>query len=71
MFKRSASFATAMGLFSKAREELKLAQASNNAILADARATVAGCEKEAADIDRATGFLDSILTGEAPAAKAE
>lgn len=72
MFKKNASFASAMGLFAKAQAELKLAAEQNNAVLKDAQETVSLCEKEAADIDRAAGFLSSILDGkpvEAPAAE--
>lgn len=64
MFKKNASFASAMALFTKAREELKAAHEQNEAVLKDARETVALCEEESANISRATGFLDSILTGE-------
>lgn len=61
MFKKNASFASAMGLFSKAQAELRAAQAINDKALAEAKATVVDCEAEASNIDRAAEFLDSIL----------
>lgn len=63
MFSKRPTFASAMGHFSKAREELKKANDLNAAELYEAKLKVDECEKEKADIDRATSFLDSILDG--------
>lgn len=61
MFKKTATYESAMGLFSKAQAELKEAQAANNEKLAAAQAEVTACTTEAENITRASGFLDSIL----------
>lgn len=63
MFKKTATFASAMDLFKKAQEELKLASDQNTAQLKEAQQTVDDCTAEQARIDNASKFLDNILNG--------
>jgi Sec-independent protein translocase protein TatA len=63
MFKKTATFASAMGLFKKAQSELKLASDQNTAQLKEAQQTVDECTAEQARIDNASKFLDNILNG--------
>lgn len=57
------TFASAMGLFSKARAELTEAAKLNDADLAEAQKQVQACTKEKNDIDHAASFLDNLLRG--------
>ena len=64
MFKKTATFASAMGLFRKAQDELKLAADQNNAQLEEAQKVVEDCTAEKQKIDNASKFLDAILNGD-------
>lgn len=63
MFKQRPTFDTAMGLFSKAREELAEASRLNDADLKEAQQKLDSCVQEKASIDHASSFLDNILNG--------
>lgn len=64
MFKKTATFASAMGLFRKAQDELKLAADQNNAQLEEAQKVVEDCTAEKQKIDNASKFFDAILNGD-------
>lgn len=64
MFKKTATFASAMGLFRKAQDELKLADDQNNAQLEEAQKVVEDCTAEKQKIDNASKFFDAILNGD-------
>ena len=64
MFKKTATFSSAMGLFQKAQDELTLASLQNNEALAEAQKQVDDCTAEKAKIDNASKFFDQILNGD-------
>lgn len=63
MFTKKATFSSAMGMFTKANEELKAAQEENDLQMAEAQATVEACIVEKNNIDRVSSFFSNLLDG--------
>lgn len=61
MFSSKPTFASAMGMFSKAQEELKAAKAFNDSELADAEERLRAAVSEAGKIDNAMEIFDNLL----------
>lgn len=61
LFTSRPTFASAMGLFTKAQDELKAAQEINEAELLEAEEKVRACQSEGGKISNAMAIFDKLL----------